>query len=945
MAAPSAPGSGDASVALASAVFELVRQTYVELHRREPAVPITASTSLDRDLQFDSLARVELVLRLERSFGVRMPDRVLESADSCGDLVQLLGEASPARMPAPEAVRVARDAAGGVAVPAQAATLLDVLDAHARQHPQRVHLRYLEDPLDASEGQALRYGELRERAECVAAGIQHAGVPRGQSIAIMLPTGLDYFVAYFGVLRAGCVPVPIYPPLRPSQIGEHVRRHAGILGNAQAAMLITVGQARAVAQLLSARVPTLQRIVTVDELDDRTARYVPVAVTADDTAFIQYTSGSTGAPKGVVLTHANLLANIRAFGAAAAIDADAVIVSWLPLYHDMGLIGAWLSSLYYGAALIVMSPLAFLARPERWLWAIHRFGGTHTVAPNFAYALCLRRIDDTQIVGLDLSSLRVLANGSEQVQVDTLETFARRFAAYGLDPGALLPVYGLAECSVGLLVPPLGRGPRVDRIDRAAFMHGGRAVPAAADDPNPLRFVSCGRPLPGHDVRIVDAAGSPLGERREGRLEFRGPSATRGYLRNPELTRALFHGDWLDSGDRAYAADGEFYVTGRIKDIIIRGGRNIYPDEIEDAIGRIAGIRRGCVVAFGIADAASGTERLVVLAETRESDEAARTRLRDAVGAAVVERLGEPPDEVVLVAPNSVLKTSSGKLRRAATRERYVAGELGRVPHGARWQLLTLAAGSVPGASRRLASETVAAAYAAWVWGLFAVIAPVAWALVALCRRPQRAWRVSRLFARALLRLAGIPLRVEGLDKLRGQTPCVLVSNHASYLDGLVLIAALPGHYRFVAKRELLRSRVARVFLNRLGTMFVERFSARRSVEDAHRLVDAVSAGASLIVFPEGTFGAAPGLLPFHLGAFVVAARTAAPVVPVVVGGTRSLLRAGRWAPRRGGASVTVCEPITVPDSADPFRTALALRDTARTRIAGLCNAGQEPGA
>lgn len=925
---------------LTPAVLEIVRQTHVDLHRREPAMPIIPATSLDRDLEFDSLARVELVLRLERSFSVHMPDTVLESAETCGDLVSLLRSAGPARIPSTVPKATVAEATA-VAVPDSARTLIEVLNWQAQHHPGRVHLRHVEDPLADSEGQSLCYGELRDRASRLAAGVQGLGLQRGQTVAIMLPTGLEYFVAYFGVLLAGCVPVPIYPPLRPSQIEEHVRRHAGILDNAGVALMITVAQARSLAQLLSARVRGLEHVATVAELESAVARYIPVAARAEDVAFIQYTSGSTGSPKGVVLTHANLLANIRAFGSVAGLDSGAIIVSWLPLYHDMGLIGTWLSSLYYGALLIVMSPLAFLARPERWLWAVHRFRGTHTVAPNFAYELCLKRIGDEQIRGLDLSCLRVAANGSEQVQPDTLERFAQRFAAYGLDAHSLLPVYGLAECSVGLLVPPLGRGVRTDRIQRDAFAREGLAIPAMQDDARPLRFVCCGRALPGHEVRVVDAQGTPIGDRIEGRLEFRGPSASSGYHRNPELTRKLIREGWLDSGDRAYRVDGEWYLTGRVKDIIIRGGRNLYPDELEEAVGAVAGVRRGCVVAFGVSDAQRGTERLVVLAETRESDPLQRERLHAAAVGAIVDRLGEPPDELVLVPPKAILKTSSGKLRRAATRECYLAGELGRAPAAARWQLLRLSLAAVPSLLARRLRRIPSAVYPVYVWSWFALLAPISWLLVSLMPRQTWAWAVARVAARLLLRLAGVRLNVQGAELVPRHGPCVIVANHSSYLDGLVLIAALPGRYRFVAKRELLGSSIAGIFLNRLGTEFVERYSVQQGVEDARRLTRAVQAGASLVLFPEGTFVAAPALLPFHLGAFVVAARTQASVVPVVIRGTRTILRAGSWAPRWAPVSVTVSPPIAPPaGSADAFGTAVVLRQQARARILALCGEG-----
>ncbi|MGH8459523.1 MAG: AMP-binding protein, partial [Nevskiales bacterium] len=369
--------------------------------------------------------------------------------------------------------------------------------------------------------------------------------------------------------------VPIYPPARLLQIEEHVRRHTGILANAEVVMMITIPEARPVARLLEAHVASLRHIVTPVELMQEQREPVRVPLQGSDIAFIQYTSGSTGNPKGVVLTHANLLSNIRAIGGITSIRPDDVFMIWLPLYHDFGLIAAWMSSMIHGNPLVVMSPLAFLVRPERWLWAIHRHRATYTAAPNFAFDLCVKRIDDSQIQGLDLSSLRVCANAAEPISPDTIERFQARFGKYGFRKEALMPAYGLAEATVGV-ASVYGRGALVDRIQRQAFARSGRAVPAAADDPNPLRFVSCGRPLQDIQLRVVDRGGCEVAERVEGLIEFRGPSATQGYYRNPEATARLFHDDWVDTGDRGYLADSEIYLTGRVKDIIIRGGRNIY---------------------------------------------------------------------------------------------------------------------------------------------------------------------------------------------------------------------------------------------------------------------------------------------------------------------------------------------------------------------------------
>ena len=540
---------------------------------------------------------------------------------------------------------------------------------------------------------------------------------------------------------------------------------------------------------------------------------------------------------------------------------------------------------------------------------------------------------DVDLAGLDLSRWRLAFNGAEAVSPDTVQRFRLRFARCGLRAEAIAPVYGLAEACVGLLFPPLGRAPLVDNVQREPFTQTHRAVPAAPDDPSALRFVACGRPIPGHEVRIVDAAGVEVGERIEGRLEFKGPSATRGYFRNPEQTALLFHDGWLDTGDRAYKAGGDVYVTGRVKDIIIRGGRNLYPQEIEDAVGTVNGVRKGGVAVFGSPDPGSGTERLVVLAEVRSQDPVLHEMLREAISRAVLGAIGEPPDRIVLAPPHSVLKTSSGKVRRSACRELVESGRVSAPVATPRQQVLRLALGALAPRLRAIGAGVGGVLYGLRAGLVFCLLAPLTWLLTASTSTPAQAWRVCHAAARLLFRCTGTRFEVRDLERLP-IGPCVLVSNHGSYLDGVILVAALPRPFVFVAKRELQGQLIARVFLTRLGATFVERFDASRSVADATRLADAVAQGRSLAVFPEGTFVASPGLLPFHLGAFLAAARAGVPVVPVALCGNREMLPAGHWWPRRAPLQVSVCEPLRpAGDASDVFAAGVRLRDAARRAI------------
>jgi 1-acyl-sn-glycerol-3-phosphate acyltransferase len=477
----------------------------------------------------------------------------------------------------------------------------------------------------------------------------------------------------------------------------------------------------------------------------------------------------------------------------------------------------------------------------------------------------------------------------------------------------------------------------VDRVAREVFERSRRAAPAPAGlraapagEAAPLSFVSCGRPLPGHEVRIVDAAGAAAGERVEGRVEFRGPSVTSGYFKNLEATRAVLRDGWMDSGDLGYQADGEVFVTGRRKDLIIKAGRNLYPQEVEEVAGDVPGIRKGCVAAFGLADPGIGTERLVVVAESRERAPERRERLRAAVVDRVVQALGIPPDLVVIAAPGAVSKTSSGKIRRSATREAFLGGALGhRRPSAAR-QWARVIATDLGARLRGAGASAARLAFAARVGLVLVVAFPILAALLRVA--PARATdRVVRRWCRTVLALVGVGLVVEGGERLVATGGAVLVANHASYLDAMALLAAIPAPFRFVAKRELARAPLVGAVIERAGHLTVDRTDLSRSVADAGRVSAALAHGDSVLVFPEGTFVRAPGLLPFRLGAFKAAVEAGRPVFPIALRGTRSILPAGTWLPRRGTVTVTISEPL-VPEPGG-WREVVRLRDLAREAI------------
>ena len=957
-------------------MLEIVRGLLEELGS-QGALPILSLTShLDRDLGLGSLERVELLSRLETAFGVRLPDRVAAEANTPENLIQaILGApvAGAEEEELPSALRASataqklhRDAQQSGVFAAE--TLIEVLRYRAANDAERAHLHITEDTDGEERSLTLTFGELYAAAQRCAAEFARRGVPAGGRVALMLPTSRAFFVSYAGILLAGAIPVPIYPPFRADRIEEYAARQAAILNNAEVCLLLTFRRAEAVAKLLKPRVSSLASVADAEKLIEAADKATPPAPGAlpahltgsrvrkkSDIALLQYTSGSTGDPKGVTLTHANLLANMRAIGEAVQLGPGDVGISWLPLYHDMGLIGAWLTLLLYGVPLAVMSPLAFLTRPERWLQAFHKHRGTITAAPNFAYELCVRKIADKDIAGLDLSSMRAALNGAEPVNPETLERFAARFAPYGFRREAQLPVYGLAEASLAVSMPPLNRGPLVDRVDRETFTSEGRAIPVSADDSAAIAFVSSGKAVPGHEVCIVDANGKEVPERTEGFLWFRGPSATSGYYRNEEATEKLFpqgtekianEYSWVNSGDRAYVADGEIYVTGRVKDIIIKGGRNLYPHEVEELAARAEGIRKGCIVAFGLVDEGTGTEKLVVVAESREGDAKKRAAIAAAVNEQVSQGLGLPPDRVEIIPPGSIPKTSSGKLRREETKQLYLAGTLSAAKAPAWMQIARLGAtGAARGLGRTIFSglqRGVEILHGVYFGLVFVIWIVPTWMLVQLIKDEKAAGRFTSAALKVLFVLTFCRVRVVDKEHMAAPGPKIFVSNHTSYFDVLALMLGLGVPYRFVAKMEVAGMPFIGTFLKQMGHLQFDRTDANSRLRQAEEMEKLLRQGDSVFVFPEGTFTDEDGTRPFQLGAFKAAVATGVPIIPVSLAGTRRFLRDGTHLPRPTNVTLTLSPPIHpltasstsgASDSSD-WHELIRLRDATRQAIA-----------
>lgn len=569
-------------------------------------------------------------------------------------------------------------------------TLKDVLLVRAEEKLDRalrfIHLdEHQRDPLGPSwqKDGSLLYGmaDIVKAAQRAADYLLQRGIGRGDKVLIVLPTGPAFMATFLGCQLLGAVPVPAVPPLSLNRLDEYFVKVQNLVRVSEASGVVTsrrmVPLFKAVKPARDIR-PAFQNLICGAELLSHPGSLTYAQeLSPDDTAMIQFTSGSTGVQKGVVLSHANLLANIRAIGVGAQFNADDICSTWLPLFHDMGLIGHFLAAIVWGMPLVIMPPQYFIRHPSAWLRMITDYRGTCCAAPNFAYSLCVKKVSGKALEGIDLSSWRIAFCGAEPIDARTVKAFIEKFQPYGFEGGAFFPVYGMAENSLAITFPPPGRPPRFDVIDRQTFEQTGHAEPAPEEDDTALVCVSVGSALPWHAVRVMDLeTGQPCEEARLGEIELRGPSRMQGYYKNEEATRAVVRDDgWLRTGDLGYLRDGELFVTGRLKEMIIKGGRNYFPQDIEAAASTVSGIRVGCCAAFGLWNSKRGTEDLILVCETRVQGPE-REELPGLIRRAVHAKVGTNPDKVILVPAGTIPKTSSGKLQRRLARKRYQEDDL-----------------------------------------------------------------------------------------------------------------------------------------------------------------------------------------------------------------------------------------------------------------------------
>jgi len=527
----------------------------------------------------------------------------------------------------------------------------------------------------------LTFEQLVRRSSLFGALLQEKGLKPGNPVVIMLPTSAAFVYLYYGTLLAGGVPVPTYPPHTLGKNAKFLKNLEHIFASSRARFFGTDSRIIEGFHDTIQGYPNLEHVFNVSDIDfsdhDRAARLARADVSAEDIALIQYTSGSTGLPKGVVLTHANLVHNIRAIAHALRLDNTKDIgISWLPLFHDMGLIGCLLTSVYTATPLALMPTEAFMIRPDRWLKNISRFGATISPSPNFGYYLCTRLIRKSRLKDVDLSSWRGALSGAEAVDTAVLDKFVELFEPHGFNRQAFLPAYGLAESSLAVTITPLGQDLKIARLDRDRLENEGTAVPHDAEDANQTQIVSVGKAVLGQEVGIFDPEGGPLPEYKVGEIWIRGPSVTKGYY-NWEGDDEVFKDGWFKTGDLGFLLDEELYITGRIKELIIKRGRNYYPYDIEKSLWQIPGIREGRCAAFAAWNAEESNEDLVLIIETtRHLATGGLDGVVKEIHRAVMHHIGLRPDRVVFVPPKSLPKTSSGKLQRLLCKKLLDAKEL-----------------------------------------------------------------------------------------------------------------------------------------------------------------------------------------------------------------------------------------------------------------------------
>jgi len=521
------------------------------------------------------------------------------------------------------------------------------------------------------------HDDLLEGARIVAGYLKNRGLKKGDKVVILLMTSRHFTDSFFGTILAGGVPVPVSPPMTFGDISRYLSNLTHIVNDSDARFMIAYPRIQKLLGAVLSSAKNLKGFILAREIQPEASLVSGFpSLDGEDPALLQYTSGTTGMPKGVLLSHRAVLSNVYAIVRGIDCRPTDSSVSWLPLFHDMGLIGGMMTALYTGAHLYTMAPESFVMNPLAWLQKLTTYRATIAVAPNFAYRLLANRVRAEDLPYLDLSSLKVALNGAEPIDLQTLKVFEDRFECVGFRPNVSFPVYGLAEDCLAATFPALGTRFEVEAMDRSCLEVDGRAVETQAGDPSPFQAISVGAPVAGQQVAVEARIGGFAREREVGEVLIKSPSLMKGYYRNEEETARVLNDGWLSTGDLGFIWRGRLFITGRAKEMIIKRGRNYYPYDIERAAARVKGVRKGCLVAFASPNCEAGTEDIVLVAETAQTDSLLKQKLEHQIAAEVLSDIGVKPDRVFLIPPRTIPKTSSGKLQRLLCRQRYHEGSL-----------------------------------------------------------------------------------------------------------------------------------------------------------------------------------------------------------------------------------------------------------------------------
>lgn len=517
------------------------------------------------------------------------------------------------------------------------------------------------------------YDEVLKRAKAVAGTLQAGGLAPGDRVAIVLPTSIHFLDIFLGTQLAGGIPAALYPPVRLGRLSEYFARTQRMITKIGARLLVTDSRIRKLLGPAAEGASCLEKVLDVETLRS-SAPFSPARPDPESPAFLQFSSGTTVEPKAVMISHVNLLANLEMidtfFRRFSDKEAEQGGVCWLPLYHDMGLVGCMGIGLYHPGTVTYIGPEVFVAKPKIWLQTLSRYKALISPAPDFAYGLCLTKVKDADMEGVDLSNWKIALNGAEPIDVEGMLRFCDRFARWGFRREAMTPVYGLAEAGLAVTFSDPRVPPVVTEFDRDLLSEQGRAVPGKG-----RLLPSVGRPMQGLRVEIRDDQDQSLPEGWVGRIVVSGPSITRGYFNDPETTRKTIRNGWLDTGDLGFIHNGDLYIAGRAKDLIIIRGRNYAPQEIEEVLAGVEGLRTGCTVAVSQMIEGQG-EQLVVLAERDIRSDRPEEEIQAEIRERIRSELALSPYHVEILEPGTLPRTSSGKMRRADALRMFLAGEL-----------------------------------------------------------------------------------------------------------------------------------------------------------------------------------------------------------------------------------------------------------------------------